>query len=168
MPSDKKQNSNYVRPGWDEYFMKMVNVIAERGTCDRGRTGCVITKNNHILATGYVGSPKGLPHCDEVGHEMQSVINDEGKETQHCVRTVHFEQNAIATAARVGIALDGSTLYCMMTPCYTCAKILVNAGIKRVVCAKDYHAGEKSKRVFREAGIKYELLDSEIVTYDNM
>jgi len=158
----------YVRPSWDEYFMKIVEMVASRGTCDRGRTGCLITRNNHILVTGYVGSPKGLPHCDEIGHEMQKVTHEDGTETMHCIRTVHNEQNAIATAARLGTSLEGGTIYCKMTPCYTCAKMLVNAGIKRVVCEKDYHAAQKSKEVWAAAGVEYVLLKNEMTTYENM
>jgi len=160
--------SNYKRPSWDEYFMKIVEMIGSRATCDRGRSGCVITKNKRIVSTGYVGSPIGLPHCDDVGHEMHTVTHADGKETKHCIRTTHAEQNAIAQAARVGAALEGATLYCKMTPCYTCAKMIINSGITRVVCEKDYHAGERSKQVFAEAGIQFNLLNNEVTTYENM
>lgn len=158
----------YKRPSWDEYFMQIVDMVGSRGTCDRGRIGCIITKDNHILSTGYVGSPSGISHCDEIGHEMHTVKHEDGHESMHCIRTTHAEQNAICQAARNGIALDGGTLYIKMTPCYTCAKMLITAGIKRVVCEKDYHAGERSKEIFAEAGVKYVLLKNEIVTYANM
>ena len=79
----------YVRPTWDEYFMEVANTIAKRATCDRGRSGCVIARNRQILVTGYVGSPTGLPHCDEVGHLMRQVTDEEGNSSNHCVRTVH-------------------------------------------------------------------------------
>ena len=82
-------DEKYVRPTWDEYFMEVARTIAKRATCDRGRSGCVIAKDNQILVTGYVGSPAGLPHCDEVGHLMKKMIHDDGSITQHCVRTVH-------------------------------------------------------------------------------
>ncbi len=156
------------RPSWDEYFMEITKMVSLRGTCDRGYAGCVITKENRILSTGYVGAPSGLPHCDEVGHEFHTVIHEDGSKSQHCIRTTHAEQNAIAQAARVGTALDGATLYCKMTPCYTCAKMIINAGIKRVVCEKDYHAGARSKEIFAEAGIKFKLLKNEMTTYANM
>ena len=167
MAKEKKQ-SQYKRPSWDEYFMELVEVVGKRATCDRGRSGCLVTRDNYILMSGYVGSPRGLPHCDEVGHELHTVIHDNKEETQHCIRTAHAEQNAIASAARFGISLDGGTLYCKMTPCYVCAKMIVNCGIKRVVCQKDYHAGEKSKNVFKKAGVKYDLLGGEMQTYENM
>lgn len=146
---------NYKRPSWDEYFVEITEMVGTRGSCDRGRCGCVITKNNRIVATGYAGSPIGLPHCDEVGHEMHTVIHEDGAQTQHCIRTAHAEQNAICEAARMGIALDGGTLYTKMAPCYTCAKMIINCGIKRVVCARDYHAAGRTIDVFKEANIDF-------------
>jgi len=160
--------NNYLRPSWDEYFEKIVELVGTRGTCDRGRSGCVIVKDKRILCTGYVGSPIGTPHCDDAGHEMHSVIHADGHKTQHCIRTSHAELNAIANAARFGIALEGATLYVHMTPCYTCAKTIINAGIKRVVCNLDYHAGERSKELFKEARIEYLLVNKEMQTYENM
>ncbi len=145
--------------------MEITKVIGSRGTCDRGRSGCLVAKDKHIISTGYVGAPVGLPHCDEVGHEMHTVTHADGSISKHCIRTTHAEQNAICQAAKFGIALSGSTLYCKMTPCYACAKMIINAGIARVVCEKDYHAGERSKEVFKEAGIEYCLLNNEIVEY---
>lgn len=159
---------NHKRPSWDEYFMSIAELVGSRGTCDRGRAGCIIVKDKRILVTGYVGSPIGLPHCDEVGHEMHKVTHDDGTESMHCIRTIHAEQNAIAQAARIGIPLDGGTLYCKMTPCYVCAKMLINAGIVRVVVAKDYHAARQTKRIFEEYGMKIEILSNEIETYSNM
>jgi deoxycytidylate deaminase len=105
----------YDRPSWDDYFMEVMEAISKRATCDRGRSGCVIVKDKQILVTGYVGSPKGLPHCDEVGHQFKKMINEDGSISEHCVRTVHAEQNAICQAAKRGIAIDGATLYCRMT-----------------------------------------------------
>jgi dCMP deaminase len=155
----------YKRPTWDEYFMEIVNLVGSRGTCDRGRSGCVITREKRIISTGYVGSPIGISHCDEIGHEMHTVIHEDGHDSRHCIRTTHAEQNAIAQAARFGVALEGATLYCKLTPCYTCAKIIINSGIKRVVCEQDYHAGARSKEVFAEAGIQYELLNNVMTEY---
>lgn len=157
----------YKRPSWDEYFIKLAEIVGTRGTCDRGRSGCLIARENRILTTGYVGSPIGAAHCDDVGHEMHTVTHPDGHSSRHCIRTTHNEQNAIANAARFGISLDGSTIYCFMTPCYTCAKIIINAGIKRVVCKQDYHAGERSREIFKEANVKYDLLSSEMTVYDD-
>lgn len=162
-----KNNKEHVRFTWDEYFLELVKVVGGRGTCDRGRSGCVIAKDRRIVSTGYVGSPVGTDHCDDIGHEMH-VVTENGKESQHCIRTTHAEQNAIVNAARFGMALEGATLYCHMTPCYVCAKMIINAGIKRVVSNVDYHKGARSKEIFKEAGVKYELVNSEMQTYENM
>ncbi len=161
----KEAEDIYKRPSWDEYFMNIVSMVASRGSCNRGRTGCAITRDRRIVSTGYVGSPMGLAHCDEVGHEMHTVTHEDGSQTSHCIRTVHAEQNAICEAARMGIALEGGTLYCKMSPCYTCAKMIINAGIKRVVCAQDYQAGARSKEIFKEAGVEYVLLSDEMAKY---
>ena len=96
---------------------------------------------------------------------MHTVVHDDGTQSRHCIRTSHNEENAIAQAARMGISTEGATLYCMMTPCYTCAKLIINSGIKRVVAEKDYHAGTRSKEIFKEAGVKYELLNKSLVKY---
>lgn len=156
----------YIRPSWDEYFMELANAAAKRATCDRGRSGCVIVKDKQILVTGYVGAPTGLPHCDEVGHLFKKTIHEDGSETMHCVRTVHAEQNAICQAAKRGISLDGATLYCRMTPCRVCAMLIINCGIKRVVCEKKYHAGVESEEMFNQAGIEIEFFEDDILKYD--
>ncbi len=160
------ETNGYVRPTWDEYFMELARTAAKRATCDRGRSGCVIAKDRQLLVTGYVGSPSGLPHCDEVGHLMRQTIEDDGRITNHCVRTVHAEQNAICQAARRGIALDGATLYCRMTPCRTCAMLIINCGIKRVVCEFKYHSGSESEELFRQAGVTLEFIHHEVLRYD--
>ena len=157
----------YKRPSWDEYFMELANTASKRATCDRGRSGCVIVKNRHVLVTGYVGSPAGLPHCDEVGHLFSKTIHNDGTISNHCIRTVHAEQNAICQAARRGIALEGATLYCRMTPCRTCAMLIINCGIKRVVCERKYHKGAESEEMFRQAGIELEFFYDEVQKYEN-
>ena len=163
--TNHKYMQTHKRPSWDEYFMEITNIVGERGTCDRGRCGAIVTKNNRTLATGYAGSPQGMPHCDDAGHEIHEVIEDDGTHSKHCIRTTHAEQNAICQAARMGISIDGGTLYCKMEPCYTCAKMIVNCGIKRVVCAKRYHAAEKSRNLFEKAGVKLEVLSKEEEEY---
>lgn len=162
------ENNNYKRPSWDEYFIKLAELVGSRGTCDRGYAGSVIVKNKRILSTGYVGAPVGLPSCDEVGHEMSTVTGEDGTVSNHCIRTAHAEQNAINNAARVGVAIEGSTLYCKMTPCYKCAQSIINSGVVRVVAMKDYHGGKRSKEIFKEAGVEFELLNSEMEIYKNM
>lgn len=161
------QKITYHRPSWDEYFMELANSASKRATCDRGRSGCVIVKDRQLLVTGYVGSPAGLPHCDEVGHLFRQFIDADGHISNHCVRTVHAEQNAICQAARRGIALDGATLYCRMTPCRTCAMLIINCGIKRVVCERKYHAGAESEELLRQAGVQLEFFHDEIQQYEN-
>ena len=131
---------SYQRPSWDEYFIEVMDAIAKRATCGRGRSGCVIARDNQLLVTGYVGSPVGLPHCDEVGHQMKKVIHvDEGnKETEHCVRTVHAEQNAILYAAKNNVSLEGATIYVTLSPCVACSKVLFSLGIKKVYYLNSY------------------------------
>jgi len=162
---DKEEK--YQRPSWDEYFLHVADTVAQRATCDRGRSGCVIVKNKQILVTGYVGAPSGLPHCDDVGHQIKKTIHEDGNITNHCVRTVHAEQNAICQAAKRGIALEGSTLYCRMTPCRVCAMLIINCGIKRVVCEKKYHAGAESEEMFAMAGVELEFVSQEVMQYSN-
>jgi dCMP deaminase len=99
---------------------------------------------------------------------MNTVIQADGTQSKHCIRTTHAELNAIAQAAKVGVSTDGATMYCKMTPCYTCAKLIINAGIKRVVAENYYHGGGRAADIFREAGVKYELLNEAVVTYSNM
>ena len=158
-------SDKYVRPTVDEYMMQVMDAVAARATCNRGRSGCVIAKDGNILSTGYVGSPKGLPHCDDVGHLMKSVTHEDGTTTEHCMRTVHAEQNALIYAARYGVAVDGATLYCRMTPCRTCAMLIINAGISRVVAQKHYQAGDESIEMFKATGVAFSLLDSSVQTY---
>lgn len=158
-------SAKHKRPTWDEYFMQVADAIAKRATCDRGRSGCVIVKDKQILASGYVGSPPGLAHCDEEGHLFNTVIHTDGLEKQHCVRTIHAEQNAICQAAKHGIPLNGASLYCRMTPCRTCAMLIVSCGIKRIICQRKYHAGAESEELFRQAGLSIEFVHEEVQSY---
>lgn len=154
------------RPSWDEYFIEIARTVAKRATCNRGRSGCVIARDKQIMVTGYVGAPKGLPHCDDVGHQMKAVTHEDGATTQHCLRTTHAEQNAIVQAAKLGVPIAGGTVYCKMTPCATCAKMIINAGITRIVCEKRYHAGGESEAMFRQVGIEVDYFDESVETYD--
>ncbi len=159
------EQEKYVRPSWDEYFVEIANTVAKRATCNRGRSGCVIVRDKQILVTGYVGSPMGMPHCDDVGHLFKKVVHEDDKITEHCMRTVHAEQNAICQAAKLGISLLDSTLYCRMTPCRTCAMLIINCGIKRVVCERKYHAGAESEEMFKMAGISISFVYDEVQQY---
>jgi dCMP deaminase len=142
-----------MRPTLEDTFLEIVELYGKRGTCDRGRNGALIVRENRIISTGYVGSPKGFPHCDDVGHLFQTLIR-EGTETKHCYRTVHAEMNAICMAAKYGISVDGATLFTKLTPCFDCAKAIVSCGIKKVVCSFDYQRSELSKDLFNRLGIE--------------
>ncbi|WP_438017318.1 dCMP deaminase family protein [Sorangium sp. So ce315] len=126
------------RASWDEYFMRIAEVVASRATCDRKHVGAVIVRDKSILATGYNGSIRGLPHCDEEGHLI---------EDGHCVRTIHAEANAIIQAARNGVRIDGATVYVTASPCWGCFKMIANAGLSRVVFGEFY----RDERIFRFA-----------------
>ena len=163
----KQEKEPHQRPSWDEYFMDLCRSVALRATCNRGRSGCVIVKDKQILVTGYVGSPSHLPHCDEVGHLFRKTLHEDGSVSTHCVRTVHAEQNAICQAARRGVALEGSTLYCTMTPCRTCAMLIINCGIRKVVADYKYHAGAESEEMFEQAGVELQYIHNEVLQYNN-
>ena len=124
--------------------MAIAKVVASRSTCDRRMVGAVIVKDKTILSTGYNGSIRGLPHCDEVGHLMEG---------GHCIRTVHAEANAIVQAAMNGVSIKGATLYTTASPCWNCFKLIANAGIKRIVYAERY-PDDKVFEFAKEAGIE--------------
>ena len=153
------------RPSWDDYFFEVCEAIARRATCDRGRSGCVIVKDKQILATGYVGAPAGLAHCDDAGHLLKQVRHPDGSVSSHCMRTVHAEQNAICQAAKFGLALNGATLYCSMTPCQSCAMMIINIGICRIVANKRYQRCCESEAMFVTAGIELLYRSSETMDY---
>jgi dCMP deaminase len=146
------------RPSWDEYFMTIAVIASSRATCNRGRIGCVLVKDNRILSTGYNGSPTGQPHCidDEVG-----CLQDQPG--SGCRRTVHAEQNAIAWAARHGISLAGCTCYVSSyTPCLACANMLAQIGCTRVVYRTLYR-DERALGVLSEAGMELQEFDGDLV-----
>jgi dCMP deaminase len=123
------------RADWDGYFMEIARVVATRATCDRKHVGAVIVRDRTILSTGYNGSIRGLPHCDEVGHMM---------ENGHCVATIHAEANAILQAAKNGVAIEGAEVYITASPCWPCFKLIANTGIKRIVFGEFY----RDERIF--------------------
>lgn len=155
------------RPSWDEYFLKIVDTVSERSTCDRGKAGALIVKGRRILSTGYAGSPPGQPHCDEEGHMMRRVVDETDNISQHCVRTIHAEANALIQAAKFGISVEGATLYSKFEPCYACAMLIVGAGISRVVAKKKYHAADESRSLFKNAGIELAVADDDVMNYEN-
>ncbi len=140
------------RPTWDEYFLDMARVIARRATCLRRQIGALLVRDKRILATGYNGPPSGLPHCDEVGCLRQQLGIPSGERQELC-RALHAEQNAIIQAALHGVNTRGAVLYCTNQPCVTCAKMLINAGVLRVVYEGDY-PDELSLEMLGQAGVE--------------
>jgi dCMP deaminase len=126
------------RSSWDKYFMDIAKQVATRATCDRKHVGALLVRDRIILSTGYNGSIRGLPHCDEVGHML---------ENDHCVATVHAEANAIIQAAKNGVRIDGATIYTTASPCWPCFKLIANAGVTRIVFGEFYRDG----RIFEYA-----------------
>ncbi len=126
-----------MRPSWDEYFMEIAMVVSQRSTCLRRQVGAVIVKDKRMIATGYNGAAAGAPHCDVTGCLRQKLGIRSGERHELCV-AIHAEQNAIIQAAKYGVSIEGATLYCTCQPCAICAKMIVNAGIRRVVFKGDY------------------------------
>lgn len=147
------------RPAWDEYFLQIAKDVARRATCDRLHVGAVITRGGRILSTGFNGAPRGLPHCDDVGHELKEMGG-----RSSCIRVVHAESNAVINAARDGVAIDGSTIYTTASPCYDCAKLIINAGINRVVYGEHYASrygmsDDPVATLFQLAGVIFEQVE---------
>jgi dCMP deaminase len=122
-----------VRPDWDDYFLGLARQVATRATCDRLHVGCVLVRDRVVVATGYNGAARGLDHCDDAGHDV---------EDGHCVRAVHAEANAVAQAAREGVRVLGATAYATHLPCWPCFRLLLNAGVTRVVFGEPYRAND--------------------------
>lgn len=134
------------RPSWDEYFLNIAEVVSTRSTCPRRSVGAVLVRDRQILSTGYNGAPRGLGHCIDVGCLMRD---------GHCVRASHAEMNAIAQAAFHGVRVKGATLYCTDKPCLICTKLLINAGIVKIVYLRDY-PDEDSEQMLQDAHIEFE------------
>jgi dCMP deaminase len=125
------------RPGWDDYFMEITRVVATRSTCSRRQVGAVLVRDKHILSSGYNGAPRGLDHCLEIGCLREQMGIPPGQRQELC-RGLHAEQNAIIQAAYQGVETRGAIIYVTHQPCVTCAKMIINAGIVRVVYAGSY------------------------------
>lgn len=135
-----------MRFSWDEFWFLQAMVYSTRGTCDRLRAGCVIVKNNRLVGAGYNGAPRGLPHCDEIGH---LIINN------HCERTLHGEENAVLNAERQN--LEGATAYALGTPCLRCIRLMINAGVKKICHLGTYENAlgkEYIKEMVEKSGIE--------------
>ena len=142
------------RPSWDEYFMDIANLVAKRSTCLRRHVGAVLVRQKHILSTGYNGAPSGFKHCLEVGCLREQLGIHSGQQQEIC-RGIQAEQNAIIQAALHGVSTEGSTLYCTTQPCTQCAKILINAGVKRIVYRGEY-PDELARQLLTEAQLLVE------------
>ncbi len=141
--------SHNQRVSWEQYFMNIATEVATRSTCDRKNVGAVIVRDKSILSTGYNGSLRGLPHCAEIGHEM---------ENGHCVRTIHAEANAIVQAARNGVRIEGAEIYVTASPCYNCFKMIANAGITKIYFG-EFYRDERIREHAGELGIELIHLD---------
>ena len=139
------------RPGWDDYFMDIANLLASRSTCLRRQVGCVVVKDRRILSTGYNGAPSGVPHCMETGCRREREGIPSGERSEMC-RGVHAEQNAIIQGARHGVILHGATVYTTTEPCSICTKMLINAGVEEIIYEGDY-PDELSRELLKEAGV---------------
>lgn len=148
---------NDQRPSWDEYFMKLANDVATRTTCLRRAVGCVIVKDNRILATGYNGVPCGLRHCSETGCLREKLGVPSGQRHEIC-RGLHAEQNAIIQAAKYGIDISGSKIYVNTQPCIVCAKMIINSGIEEIIYQHPYD-DELSRQLLEESKIKMRIFE---------
>jgi dCMP deaminase len=141
------------RPTWDEYFMQMAELTAQRSTCLRRHVGAVIVQDKHVVATGYNGAPKGVAHCAEIGGCLREEMGIPSGERHELCRALHAEQNAIIQAATLAQSIEGASIYITHQPCIICAKMIINAGIKRIV-VKEGYPDEMSVRMLDEAGLK--------------
>jgi dCMP deaminase len=147
------------RPDWDTYFLRIAQLVAQRSTCLRRQVGAVIVRDNRLLATGYNGAPNNVAHCFQLpGGCLREARKIPSGQRQELCRGLHAEQNAILQAAAFGVSLKGGDCYCTHQPCITCAKMLINAGLKRVVFLGDY-PDELSLEMFKEAKITLERLE---------
>lgn len=149
-----------MRPSWDEYFMQIVDVVKTRSTCLRRQVGAILVVDKHIISTGYNGPPTGLAHCEETGCLREQLGIPSGERPELC-RGVHAEQNAIIQAALHGVSTKGATLYVSASPCVICAKMLINAGVKRIVYEEEY-PDELAFKLLKEANIDLVKLSDKI------
>ena len=145
------------RPSWDEYFMQMAELTAQRSTCLRRHVGAVIVQDKHVVATGYNGAPKGVAHCAELGGCLREKMGIPSGERHELCRALHAEQNAIIQAATLGHSIEGASIYITHQPCVICAKMIINAGIERIVVREGY-PDELSVQILKEAGLKIVML----------
>jgi dCMP deaminase len=148
------------RPSWDEYFMGIAKLTAERSTCLRRKVGAVIIQNKQIVATGYNGAPRGIAHCEEKGGCLREKMGVPSGERHELCRALHAEQNAIIQAATSGQSIEGATIYITHQPCIICAKMIINAGIRKIIVESGY-PDELAVDILGEAGLKIVAIGSE-------
>lgn len=148
------------RISWDEYFMEMAELTSKRSTCLRRNVGAVIVKDRHVIATGYNGAPRGIAHCDERGGCMREKLGVPSGERHELCIALHAEQNAIIQAATLGQSIEGGTIYVTHQPCVICAKMIINAGITRIVVREGY-PDELAVKLLEEAGLKIVKFDGD-------
>ena len=146
------------RPSWDEYFMGMAELTAERSTCLRRKVGAVIVVDKRIVATGYNGAPKGLPHCEELGGCLREKLGVPSGQRHELCRALHAEQNAIIQAAVMGNSINGASIFITHHPCSICTKMIINAGIKRIVVRNGY-PDQLAEELLEQAGMTIEMLE---------
>lgn len=139
------------RPSWDEYFMDITRRVATRSTCLRRAVGAILVHDKRIIASGYNGGPSGLAHCLDIGCLREKLGIPSGQQHELC-RGIHAEQNAIIQAARYGVSIEGSVLYCTTQPCTQCTKMLINAGMTEIVYAEGY-PDDLARELLEESGI---------------
>ncbi|MBK5261881.1 MAG: dCMP deaminase family protein [Peptostreptococcaceae bacterium] len=145
------------RPNWDEYFMEMAALTSKRSTCMRRQVGAVIVKDKHIIATGYNGAPRGVKHCEERGGCLREKLDVPSGERHELCMAVHAEQNAIIQAATLGQSIEGGVMYVTNQPCVICSKMIINAGIKRIVVREGY-PDQLARDILAEAGLRIVML----------
>jgi len=139
------------RPSWESYFMEITQLVAKRSTCKRRSVGAIIVKDKRILSTGYNGAPSGVSHCLDIGC-LREQLNVASGERHELCRGIHAEQNAIIQAALHGVSIQGATLFCTNLPCSICAKMIINAGIRKIIYLSGY-ADQMSMDLLEEAGV---------------
>jgi dCMP deaminase len=149
---EKVQNRRTQRPSWDEYFMGIARLAATRSTCLRRQVGAVIVKDKRILTTGYNGAPAGLPHCLDIGC-LRDELNIPSGERHELCRATHAEQNAIVQAAALGVSIKDSVMYSTTQPCILCTKLIINAGIKKIMI-EDSYPDRMSEEMLKQAGVQ--------------
>src|SRR5204863_10044850 len=154
VPAAARDYTRCMRADWDTYFMQIASVVASRATCDRKHVGALLVRDRIILSTGYNGSIRGMPHCDEAGHML---------ENGHCVATIHAEANAILQAAKNGVRIEGADIYTTASPCWPCFKLIANAGLKRIVFG-EFYRDERIFSVAQKIGIELVKLEPAVPT----